>query len=102
MDQPALVDGGQSLGQPRAEPCRGLRRERAVLGDRLLQCGAGDEGGDQPGDLGMWIGVEQLRRVEAAHLPGCLDLPREPFAEPWVPRVLGFDELDRDDPATRG
>ena len=102
VDEPAGVNGGEPLGQGRAELAHLGLVQRAVLADRLRQRRPGDVGGDHPRRVGVRIGVHHRGRVEAPHLPGGRDLAREPAAELGVVGVFGADELDRYLPAAGG
>jgi hypothetical protein len=67
-----------------------------VLVENLLKGWSSDIGGHQPGPIGIWVGIDNLRGVETADLAASLYLRAEPPPELDVIGENGIDQLDRD------
>lgn len=95
MDQAALVDRGQSLGQRRPEPADPRPVEWPALGDGVGQGWPRDVGGGHPRWVRFGVGADHRGGMEAADLAGGGDLVREPAPEVRVVRVVRVHYLDR-------
>ena len=94
VDHPGGVDGVQRLGQPGRHPVQLLRRERAEVGDVLVEGGAVDVAGDDVGGLAVDVGVDD-RRDEAAADPGQrVDLAGQAGPGVGVVRDVRAEHLD--------
>jgi hypothetical protein len=102
MDETGLVNGYQCLGQPSRESQDAGRRERSLSVDGLLQRRARDVTGDQPGLLGVRIGINHGGRERATDKPCRLHFPTETGAESRLADKLRMHHLHRDAPAARG
>lgn len=91
-----LVDGDQPLAQggPYGGDLRGA--QRALVGDLVVQGGAGHVLRGEPGALGLEIGGHQPGRAATADPPCRRDLTREARAELLILRQIGPDHLECD------
>ena len=96
MDQAALVDRGQSLGQRRPEPDDRGPVEWPALGDGVGHGWPWDVGGGHPRRVGFGVGADHRGGVKAADLAGGGHFVREPAPEVRVVRVMRVHYLDRD------
>ncbi|GAA3111280.1 hypothetical protein GCM10020254_66790 [Streptomyces goshikiensis] len=96
MHDPRLVHGDQPLGERGADGGDLRGRQRALLGDLVVQGWAGHVLGGEPGPLGLQVGGHQARGAPAADPPGGGHLAREPRAELLVLGQVGPDHLQGD------
>ena len=101
VDEARGVDRDERLGESGGEPAYGGLGQGAVLGDRLLQAGAGDVLRREPGPVGVGVGVDDRGGPEPADRAGHLDLAAEALAEIRVVGQLGPRHLHRDRPPAR-
>lgn len=96
MDEPARVDRLQGLGERGPERAQPLLAHGALGGEESGEGGSRDVGGGQPGGLRLGVGVDDLRGVESADLPGRGDLGAEAGAEGRVGGEFRPGDLDGD------
>ncbi len=96
VHHPGLVDVDQAVGEGGADRGHLGPGQRPLVADPLVERGAGDVGGRQPGPLHVDVGGDQPGDAAAPDPGGGGDLAGEAGAELLVLGQLGADQLERD------
>jgi hypothetical protein len=102
VHHPACVYRLQGLDQPGEQRPQRLLGQWPVLGDQLVQAGAGYERGRQPRRALVQPAGDDRRGVDPADGPRRGDFLAEPAQELGVAGQIRVDDLDRHRPAGRG